>query len=382
MTNGPPSQRDRRSLQDLAKLASSPSLGTKTPAPAPVAASKPELDSGIVDLKVIASADAGAATRAKTTPLASAPLFGDEAPAAGASSSSAEKVTAAAPSAPGSSPAAAASGARLPAPGAAGAATAPSKGPLTYVVVGLGLALVAAGGFMLVRQLKGQPHGLAPTSTESPVAATSPTPTTPSPPDSAAAAVPSAGETAPASPTTSTDTPQGLALHAGGTRKLPGTAPKAPPPAGPGVSGVSPLTASMAQVANQPTTPPPVAGELGQALEHAAGSGAATPAPAAQPSQPTSPQFAPGSVPEKPSQGAVTSAIQRALPDARSCLNSDDPPAKANITFASAGTVSSVVISGAAGAATESCIKKALSKASVPPFAQATYSANVTVRAN
>jgi hypothetical protein len=124
-------------------------------------------------------------------------------------------------------------------------------------------------------------------------------------------------------------------------------------------------------------------GDLNQAVEHAAGPGPGGAAVAAQPSGPGGPQFAPGSVPEKPSQGAVTGALGRALPEARACLNSDDQPAKANITFEAAGSVSSVVVSGtSAGATAEACIKKALSKATVPPFAQSTYSANVTVRPN
>ncbi len=381
MTNGPPSQRDRRSLQDLAKLASSSSLGnaSKTPAPAPVAASKPELDSGIVDLKVIASADAGAAARAKTTPLASAPLFEEEGSGAAPPSSSGEKGAAPASSGPGSSPQAAGAGAKLP--------TA-RRGPLAYIVVGLGLAVIAAGGFTLARELKGRPHAPAPVATESPVAVTSPASAVPAAAASATAA-PSVDQAVAASPSASVDTSQGAALPGAGAHKVTTAATKTAPvgvTGSSGAAGVSGLTASMAQIASaqaaQPSGAPPAAGELGQALQHAAGAAAVLPPAGAQPAQPTAPQFAPGSVPEKPSQGAVTSALQRALPDARSCLNSDDPPAKANITFASAGSVTSVVVSGAAGAATESCIKKALSKASVPPFAQATYSANVTVRPN
>ena len=252
-------------------------------------------------------------------------------------------------------------------------------------MIGLGLAVVAAGGFVLVHGGKGQPHAPAPVATESPVAAPSPSSATPAAPGSAAAA-PSAGEAVAASPSASADTPQGVALHAAGATRAPAGVNRTAPVGVSASPSASALAASLAQIASaqaaQPSGPPPVAGELGQALQHAAGAAAVAPPTTTQATQPTAPQFAPGSVPEKPSQGAVTSALQRALPDARSCLNSDDPPAKVNITFASAGSVNSVVVSGAAGAATESCIKKALSKASVPPFAQATYSANVTVRPN
>ena len=53
------------------------------------------------------------------------------------------------------------------------------------------------------------------------------------------------------------------------------------------------------------------------------------------------------------------------------------------MTFASTGSVSRVVVSGsAAGKPAEECIKSALMKASLGPFAQPTYSANITVRPN
>lgn len=151
---------------------------------------------------------------------------------------------------------------------------------------------------------------------------------------------------------------------------------------------MSGLSAMMAQASNSPTTAPvtpqPGAppGALGDAVQHAVGGGNA-PAATAEATAPSGPQFAPGSVPEKPSQGAVTSALSRALPDARNCLSSDDPVSKANVSFSSAGSVTAVVVTGsAAGKPAEQCIKTALMKASVPPFAQASYSANVTVRPN
>jgi hypothetical protein len=62
-------------------------------------------------------------------------------------------------------------------------------------------------------------------------------------------------------------------------------------------------------------------------------------------------------------------------------LKQDDPVSKATITFASSGAVQSVLVTGAAaGKPAEACIKTALGKAKVPPFAQPTYSASVTVR--
>jgi hypothetical protein len=144
----------------------------------------------------------------------------------------------------------------------------------------------------------------------------------------------------------------------------------------------------MAQATNSTTTPPvtptgPASNAaLGEAVQHAVGGGAAAPA-AADPVAPEAPHYAPGSVPQKPSQGAVTGALTRVLPAARSCLNPDDPLSRANVTFISGGTVSSVVITGgAAGKPAEECIRRALMKANVPPFAQDTYAANINVRPN
>ena len=85
-------ERDRRSLQDLAKMATS--SGALTPPPPSVnapnssaphsvsgvqrAAEANKDDSGIVDLAMAAQADPHAAIRAQTTPLASDGLFDDE----------------------------------------------------------------------------------------------------------------------------------------------------------------------------------------------------------------------------------------------------------------------------------------------------------------
>jgi len=92
---------------------------------------------------------------------------------------------------------------------------------------------------------------------------------------------------------------------------------------------------------------------------------------------------APGSVPLKPSQGAIQGSLGAALPSARGCLGPDDPISHATITFKSDGSVQSVGVSGgAAGKPAEACIRSALSKARVAPFAQPTFTATATVRPN
>jgi hypothetical protein len=122
-------------------------------------------------------------------------------------------------------------------------------------------------------------------------------------------------------------------------------------------------------------------GALGEAVAHAVGGGGA--AQAAKQDEPEAPTFAPGTVPQRPSMGAVQSALGRVTPEARNCLNPDDPISRATVTFVSLGNTSSVVVTGhAAGTPAEACIKAALGKAKVPPFAQDSFSAPVTIRPN
>jgi hypothetical protein len=129
-----------------------------------------------------------------------------------------------------------------------------------------------------------------------------------------------------------------------------------------------------------PTTAAGPGGDLGSAMGAAVGADGKkieqTPAAGN-----TGPQFAAGTVPQKPSQGAVTGAIGAVLPGARACLGPDDPVSRATITFTSAGAVQNVSVSGGAvGKPAEGCIKAALGKAKVAPFAEPTYTANITVR--
>jgi hypothetical protein len=89
----------------------------------------------------------------------------------------------------------------------------------------------------------------------------------------------------------------------------------------------------------------------------------------------------PSSVPRKPSQGAIQGAIGMVLPAARMCLGPDDPISRATITFKSDGSVENVSISGGAlGKPAEACVRAALMKAHVPPFAQPIFTAPATVR--
>ena len=131
-----------------------------------------------------------------------------------------------------------------------------------------------------------------------------------------------------------------------------------------------------------PVAPPPQAPaveaarppeDLNAALRKEVGDNAIPKTPAAA--------FRAGDVPQTPSQGAVTGALGAVLPQARACLGPDDSISKASIVFTANGGVQSVkVAGGAAGRPAEACIRDALSKARVQPFAEPTYPASITIR--
>ena len=426
-------ERDRRSLQDLAKMAAG-NMGGMTPPPPSVrapnssapsgvqrAAEAKKDDSGIVDLAMAAQSDPHAAVRAQSTPLASDGLFDDEpasirpgpvssgalAPVSGASGALAlapvsQQYQQPAPSmppfsAPGSAPASLPPGSisqPLSAPvfaphtGAVASssqqavAPAPKKGNGKVIALVLGglvaVSSMAAGGFFFMKHRAAEQLAkstpvvtqpvVAPAAPETkPVEAAN---TTPAP-----AADPSVDPNA--LPTATPDTKVAAAPKVAAKGGVPAAAvakndKPAPAPAkeeGPKLSAK-----------DLPTTPTGPGGDLGSAMGKAVGADgkSADPTPAAGN---TGPQFAAGTVPQKPSQGAVTGAIGAVLPSARQCLGPDDPVSRASITFTSAGTVQNVsVTGGAAGKPAEACIKGALGKAKVAPFAEATYTANITVR--
>jgi hypothetical protein len=144
-------------------------------------------------------------------------------------------------------------------------------------------------------------------------------------------------------------------------------------------------TTDPALVAAIPTTTaaPSSSASLQSLMQQAAGVTSSPTAAAPTATSPDDALPAPGSVPLKPSQGAIQGALGAALPSARGCLGPDDPISHATITFKSDGSVQSVGVSGgAAGKPAEACVRAALSKARVAPFAQPTFTATATVRPN
>jgi hypothetical protein len=115
----------------------------------------------------------------------------------------------------------------------------------------------------------------------------------------------------------------------------------------------------------------------------------AAPLPATKPaaSAPSEPELKPADgrmgPPEKPSTGAVQAALGSVIGGARSCVSGQERPSSATVVFGSDGRVQSVAVSGAAaGTPAAACIRSALEKARVHPFAKPTFSASVTIRPN
>lgn len=423
-------QRDRTSFKDLAKLAATPPPASTRPASAKVpvaspsspAGSGPKSDSGVVDLQAAALSDPHAAERAKSTPLASGSLFDDEGPQSGrasvappsmsgehmssgpmsAVSSVPQQIDPYSPASvrPSMPPASLSSG-RLSAvplsvgPHSAVAAMAQPQAGKNETKSRLGLILgsligvtaIAAGAVFFVRThharraapdmqaaSQGATNITQPAATHSVTVAQADTTSTPAPSDAispdalaqsaSADAVAQNGSKSGAKPVAKKSSGKPTLALKDSTEV---DAPSAPP------------AVAKTDVKATDEAPPAVGGSasLQDAMKTAAGPADATNSQAAA----TGPKFAPGSVPQRPSQGALSSAIGRSLPDARACLGPDDGVSYANVVFESSGGVQNVTLSGfAAGKPVGACIITALKKASVGPFAETTYSAKVTVR--
>jgi len=137
--------------------------------------------------------------------------------------------------------------------------------------------------------------------------------------------------------------------------------------------------------ASAPPPRPKPTNALDSAIRDAAGPTAASaPSPDAVPSvsASSSTPTSDGTRPDRPSGSAVASAITQVLPAARACLGDVPDPSRATITFGPEGAVQKVDITGPAASSSKvmPCLRSALGRAHVPPFAQSSYAASVTVR--
>jgi hypothetical protein len=407
-------ERDRTSLQELAKMASltpmAPSTSSASTSGSFAGLTAPAADaprsegegekkgnSGIIDLAAIAAADPQAQVRAKATPLAAQGLFDDDAP-------SAPKLGEAAAAAK-SGPVAAAADAVQAVPAIAPAkAAAPAKKVDKDKKKGGGLAFLAIGGVVAAAAIVGGvffgmhrgPFASTHTAANNPPAApTQPAPTAPpvvakgTPPVAPTVAggvdpnqLPPGTGGGGATPQSVQGQPNSPPVAFGGGVKPPalgtGSAAPTPPPA------PTPDPALVVRTVPTSTPAPGSPTDLQGLMQKEVGTtGGGAPPPPAGTDQQTQPAVAAGSVPLKPPMGAVQGAMGTVLPGARACLGPDDPVSHATITFKSDGSVQSVGVSGgASGKPAEGCIRGALMKAHVPPFANATFTWSATIRPN
>lgn len=422
MTMSADRERDRRSLQDLAKMAqdltsppsSVPPVASGTQRAVEGAHAKAD-DSGIVDLAAVSTADPGATVRAQSTPLASQGLFDDEpsqepAPVSAPPSAQARRSLPAQPvptmpPATLTSTASTAPASLAPAASPTGDAATSStfhaipeekkkRGAVIGVVFGVvALGAAAAAGLFMMKSPQNaeaptaaavttaEPAAPAQTATEVANAAPKAVETETAPAEATAAEAETAdapvtvADLAPEAAHAATTTTRGkVATH---TTKANVAAKQDTATAKAGAPTPAKATEAEKELAAIPPSGP--TNDLGAAMKQEVGGDAPkTPAAAT-----TAAQTPTGNVPQKPSQGAVTGALGAVLPNARACLGPDDPISRASVVFAGAGGVQSVnVTGGAAGKPAEACIKGALMKAKVQPFAEPTYTANITVRHN
>ncbi|NOU30961.1 MAG: hypothetical protein HOO96_23940 [Polyangiaceae bacterium] len=407
----------RRSLKDLAKLASTSSIPPQSSVRETTAESGREHeDSGVIDLKATLGLDAPPASvpmpvsmpaptsqsllagpASMPAPVGAAPMAAPSIPASALSmppsvpsfAPSSRSLDSLAPPASGSIPAAIPSGplsspmsapaASIPAPVSSAAVAAPyaaadsggqKKGGGLVLLLGGGLiaaAAVAAGAFMYVRSQNKTEQPVA--MVDAPKADTQPTPAKPG------GDKPSTDVGEPSKPTDAVD-PTTLPGKPVGNAKTLAVAPK-PGAAGPVATASDPKTVDPKEAKKEPAKDPAPTGSSGT-LSDEMRKAAGTSSDNSSGNGNQGPQFAPGSVPQKPSQGALTSALSAVLPAARACVASDDPVSRATVTFASGGNVQSVSVSGPA--TTSGCIKSALMGAKVSPFAESSFTTSVTIR--
>ncbi len=390
-------ERDRRSLQDLAKMAQ------MTPPPASVSAPRSSgglreqrerdssrtgeakgEDSGLIDLAAVAAASEpqlssvpAPVSATPAPPLATAGLFDDEPNSVRPPPISVAQPIPTMPPMPAASLAPALVATHTPVAASAPQAQAiqaeagsdKKTGKLVAIVFGaVALAAAAAGTFVVMSGHQAAQQQAVVAMADKPAPARTA--------EAAPAKAPEPAPTAEAAPAPADNATDLSALPAVAAAKAAQAAPRS--------GAAKPATAKPeakddVKVASKDLPPPatgPV-GALGDEMRKAVGANDAV--PAAGPAGVSGP--AAGSVPQKPSQGAITGALGAVLPEARRCLGPDDAISRASVVFGSNGTVQNVNVSGgAAGKPAEACIKGALMKAKVAPFAEATYSAPVTIR--
>jgi hypothetical protein len=369
----PATERKRQSLKEIAARASQSGQRLSqpgTPPPSSVAPSRPAAastpgplsrpaeaskdDSGVINLQVVhATATAQQRADAEKAKPAQAGLFEDDkhdeaaAPKVAAVAAKPSNVT---PIQPKRS----------------------NAGLIGGIAIGL-IGIAAAAGIVMRKPAPVQPSA--------PVAAAETKAATPAP-TAAATAAPAPASAEPAPVASAAPAPSGSAEADAKVAEAPKVG--GPLPSGAANIGSASAAASGdAKVAAKAATPSGKPGDLQSEMAKAVGKDGE-----AKQDQPAGPAPEPASggpknqnVPEQPSQGAVAAALGPVMGGAKACVSGADDVSRANVTFSSNGSVTSVSVSGWAAAHGKSgCIQAALKAAKVGPFSKPSFSVGVPIR--
>jgi hypothetical protein len=159
----------------------------------------------------------------------------------------------------------------------------------------------------------------------------------------------------------------------------PGGAPAAA--AAPSAAKEAPAEDNRVVEAAKPAVPTGKAGDLHSEMARAVGAEDQAKEAAGGTPEPAAGNVKGQDIPEQPPQGSLASAMGAVMGNAKACVSGADEVSRANVTFSSNGSVSSVSVTGwAASNGKADCIKSALKGAKVGPFAKSTFTFAVTIR--
>jgi hypothetical protein len=122
-------------------------------------------------------------------------------------------------------------------------------------------------------------------------------------------------------------------------------------------------------------------GDLQDEMKRAVGPVDNPNAPVAPTPEPAAGHSGNQNIPEQPSQGSVQAAIGAVISGAKACVSGADDVSRAQVTFSSQGTVTSVSVSGWAAAHGKSaCVQAALKGAKVGQFSKGSFVVGVPIR--
>jgi hypothetical protein len=259
----------------------------------------------------------------------------------------------------------AAAAAAVVAPTPIGLAAAPKKSN-TSAIAGIAIAVLGlAAAFAMMQRKPAQAPMVAESKPTPTMAAPAPTQAAPAETVAVAAPRPSAEPTAAAS-----------------ADPAPRVALSGPMPTAAAVAAKDPTPVDDTKLSGALAkgTPAGKAGDLQSEMIRAAG-GTKDPAAAAGTPEPAAGNPKNQNVPEQPSQGSVQAAVGTVMGGAKACVAGADDVSRANVTFGSAGAVSSVSVTGwAAAHGKSSCVQAALKGAKVGAFSKSSYTVGVTIR--